>query len=194
MGAWSTAGKPPLFLGNSPVPATVVYRGAARDGRGQRDGWVAEDDHALAVARAELCRHRDPLGVLAVLECAVGRVALGVELPDVRVRLPQGVPDWVRLEEAVVEGLADAGGEGLAGVLVLDRPVEGRLDMADEGSERLGRAQQRLWERGDVGAEANGLSRPPATPKSRRRRTPCMGAGGQKRPTVAWIRTPWSGR
>ena len=41
---------------------------------------------------------------------------------------------------------------------------------------------------------SNGPCRPPASPRSTRHRTPCMGGGGRKRPSGAWTRTPWSGR
>ena len=41
---------------------------------------------------------------------------------------------------------------------------------------------------------SSGPSTPPASPKSTRPRTPCMDAGGPRRPSGAWTRTPWSGR
>jgi hypothetical protein len=41
---------------------------------------------------------------------------------------------------------------------------------------------------------SSGLSTPPASLSSTRRRTPCTGAGGPRRPSAGWTRTPWSGR
>ena len=41
---------------------------------------------------------------------------------------------------------------------------------------------------------SSGPSRPPASPSSTRPRTPCTAAGGPRRPSAAWTRTPWSGR
>ena len=41
---------------------------------------------------------------------------------------------------------------------------------------------------------SSGPSRPPASPSSTRRRTPCTTAGVKRRPSAAWTRTPWSGR
>jgi conjugative relaxase-like TrwC/TraI family protein len=41
---------------------------------------------------------------------------------------------------------------------------------------------------------SNGPCRPPASPRGRRQRTPCMDGGGRRRPSGAWTRTAWSGR
>ena len=84
----------------------------------------------------------------------MGRVAFNIEFADVGVGFPQGIPDRIRLEQAVIERLTDTGGEWLACLLVSDRPVERWLDMADEGTQGLGRSQQRLREWGDVGTNS----------------------------------------
>ena len=41
---------------------------------------------------------------------------------------------------------------------------------------------------------SSGRSRRPASPSSTRHRTPCTAAGGTRRPSAAWTRTPSSGR
>ena len=71
----------------------------------------------------------------------------------------------------------------------LVRGFSKRTDQIDLELDRLARTAgsgHRGW--------SSGLSRPPASPKNTRPRTPCMAAGGQRRPSAAWTRTSWSGR
>ena len=61
-----------------------------------------------------------------------------------------------------------------------------RIDTESIGWSRTVESGRRGW--------SSGPSRPPASPSSTRHRTPCTGAGEQRRPNAAWTRTPWSGR
>jgi conjugative relaxase-like TrwC/TraI family protein len=62
----------------------------------------------------------------------------------------------------------------------------GQIDLELKRLQADGRERTPGW--------SSGPCRPPASPRSRRRRTPSMGAGGRRRPSAAWTRTPWCGR
>jgi conjugative relaxase-like TrwC/TraI family protein len=64
-----------------------------------------------------------------------------------------------------------------------------RTDQIDLEVERLAAEGRERTPR-----RSSGPSTRPASRKRTRHRTPCMDGGGRKRPSGAWIRTPWSGR
>ena len=79
-----------------------------------------------------------------------------------------------------LQGMPEDAGPGLLQAHRPDRRRAGPAGRRTVGSGRRG------W--------SSGPSRPPASPSSTRHRTPCTTAGGPRRPSAAWTRTPWSGR
>src|SRR5215218_3673202 len=63
-------------------------------------------------------------------------------------------------------------------------------------TDQIGREVERLAADGRSGRRgwSSGPSRPPASRRNRKPRTPCMDGGGQRRPSGAWTWTSWSSR
>jgi hypothetical protein len=77
-----------------------------------------------------------------------------LELADVAPDAAQGVADRLAAAQSVIESGLGRLGEVLAGPWEADGPVEGWLDVTDEGTQRAGGAKQCGRERGYGGADA----------------------------------------